>query len=834
MAQHNDEIYEFQQHHLYGNSEPNEYWPVVTTVACPNGRWRVRYEDGSHGVVDPNRLWPAPYKKRKAGEPLIPAHNVYNYCAVIDNPELYSKSGLEKKAHPNYLESRAYEFNERACAKILKSCVGDDAYDGSQRQKQLSPPRCVECGREGVETRLCMCANEGSGLGLLGQLATSALRKLFPDGILPGEAGYPEVANCELLTGASTVKFLMDVLRAMTGLGSSELDAMLSRTVAMRIRKTTANLDKGTTISRDIVDDLLDYNTCFYAPSELAKPDVLDRTYRASRTSKRVTAWGRSATSAGGWYGIGDPNAPRQRATASRNCCNLKRGCCLPKSEAARLRLPRWTMAALGAYKVKGKKGTICRAGVETDTAEVCVLKKDARVVAVAEALNAKGDVRLRLQRPVRGWRSYFDSMGALSPPANPSGFKKPLIGPRCGDALPPADSLPPSTPARYRAAAVVCGAGAPACFVDGLIADDDPVYASVWKDRGLPRPSSAIVDFRAEIKLPHRQDETYRVEAVCRLPEKGDEDDDDDDDLGKAVLFSDTGMKQRMKIHPNAKDVDFFCFGSASILAADGVTKMAVAKCRAVRGSMLRHYAAADFRYAARFVVDGPVACPTFATGLEDLPSQPPPTMVVAGPQKDQIPVDPKVFVDYPMSVGRYQERALVAGDPRKTSLYPPGDEKLAKYEADGAFQPWLKHLYDPWTGDMRAMPFGWTSGPEAASMRGVDLRYFYDESKRELVGTVRFSENALEAVFDGSKGLYAVDCVHPGALHAVMDETTAELMKLDDDVCKGGDSLVTECVGGIYDADGALCENHRSAWRGSPSPRPKSHGQLHYIWTI
>ena len=250
--------------------------------------------------------------------------------------------------------------------------------------------------------------------------------------------------------------------------------------------------------------------------------------------------------------------------------------------------------------------------------------------------------------------------------------------------------------------------------------------------------PEAVIVDFRAEIKLPHRQDETYRVEAVCRLPEKGDEDDDDDDDLGKAVLFSDTGMK----IHPNAKDVDFFCFGSASILAADGVTKMAVAKCRAVRGSMLRHYAAADFRYAARFVVDGPVACPTFATGLEDLPSQPPPTMVVAGPQKDQIPVDPKVFVDYPMSVGRYQERALVAGDPRKTSLYPPGDEKLAKYEADGAFQPWLKHLYDPWTGDMRAMPFGWTSGPEAASMRGVDLRYFYDESKRELVGTVRFSD--------------------------------------------------------------------------------------------
>ncbi|KAH8050625.1 hypothetical protein JL722_11283 [Aureococcus anophagefferens] len=307
-------------------------------------------------VVDPNRLWPAPYKKRKAGEPvwvllddmyydaratgescddglvevdidvadyyyppdgavqLIPAHNVYNYCAVIDNPELYSKSGLEKKAHPNYLESRAYEFNERACAKILKSCVGDDAYDGSQRQKQvaaaharnpaptlardgpavyypwraqLSPPRCVECGREGVETRLCMCANEGSGLGLLaprrrGKLAAPWRLDEDPAWV----AGAPNGATPRLAHGGPPA----------------------------RLRK--ANLDKGTTISRDIVDDLLDYNTCFYAPSELAKPDVLDRTYRAeSDILKRVTAWGKKRHQRlGGWYGIGDPNAPRPSA----------------------------------------------------------------------------------------------------------------------------------------------------------------------------------------------------------------------------------------------------------------------------------------------------------------------------------------------------------------------------------------------------------------------------------------------------------------------------------------------------------------------------------------
>ncbi|KAH8069602.1 hypothetical protein JL720_11899 [Aureococcus anophagefferens] len=410
MAQHNDEIHEFQQYHLFGNSEDHEYWPVVTTVECINGQWRVRYEDGSHGVVDASRLWPAPHKERKAGEPvqvlyentyydaratgdveddlveveidleayysppdgavqLIPAHHVFDPCAVIDDPDLY-------KSFRN--------------AWQLKSCVGDDAYDGSKRQKQvaaghgrrpglerdgpavfykwLGRRRCRECGREGARTGYCMCAGEGVGRGLLGNLAASALRNLFPDGILPGEAGYPEVANCELLTGASSVEFLMKVLRAMTGLGSSELDEMLSRTVPMRIRKTMvdaretqfdhiialslrypgaqlcgdaaklaapwrldedpawvagapngatprsrmeglqlllrkANLDKGATISREIVDDLLDYDTCFYAPSELAKPDVLDRTHR----------------------GVGHPRAPRgkkrhQRPAAVDGC----------------------------------------------------------------------------------------------------------------------------------------------------------------------------------------------------------------------------------------------------------------------------------------------------------------------------------------------------------------------------------------------------------------------------------------------------------------------------------------------------------------------------------
>ena len=230
-------------------------------------------------------------------------------------------------------------------------------------------------------------------------------------------------------------------------------------------------------------------------------------------------------------------------------------------------------MAHLGRYKVKGKKGTICRSGVETDTAEVTVLKHAVVVEAVDEATNAKGDVRLRLQRPVRGWvslktlvrveaeaaprvvakrtpgsaaakgdwpmvnvsteaiemcqkwlnlfksldearfqakplprwflpsppatqRSYFDSMGALDPPANPSGYKAPSVAPRCADALPPTTGgveVLPSTAERYRLASLTCGPGVPACFPrGGMIEDDDAVYASLWRPpadggRGLP-----------------------------------------------------------------------------------------------------------------------------------------------------------------------------------------------------------------------------------------------------------------------------------------------------------------------------------------------------------
>ena len=107
--------------------------------------------------------------------------------------------------------------------------------------------------------------------------------------------------------------------------------------------------------------------------------------------------------------------------------------------------------------------------------------------------------------------------------------------------------------------------------------------------------------------------------------------------------------------------------------------------------------------------------------------------------------------------------------------------------------------------------------------------------EQFRSCLKTLIFTQAAaLEHVFDGAAGVYGTDLIHPGALHAVMDETTAELQKIDDEVdmttsrltnsvaphravagetydvhvwyksCKGGDALITETVATIKDARG------------------------------
>lgn len=93
------------------------------------------------------------------------------------------------------------------------------------------------------------------------------------------------------------------------------------------------------------------------------------------------------------------------------------------------------------------------------------------------------------------------------------------------------------------------------------------------------------------------------------------------------------------------------------------------------------------------------------------------------------------------------------------------------------------MKQIWMAWTGDIEKSEHVWATGQEAALQRGIDFRHFYDRSSGTLEGVVRFSEKACECVLDGKKGVHAIDVVHPGALHSVLDEGTAELMKLTDE---------------------------------------------------
>ena len=75
------------------------------------------------------------------------------------------------------------------------------------------------------------------------------------------------------------------------------------------------------------------------------------------------------------------------------------------------------------------------------------------------------------------------------------------------------------------------------------------------------------IVDFKCDIKSPHQQNQTYRMEAVCKLPEKSADDSDDDEDFGEMMTFSDSGMQK----DPDAEDVELFLFSSVTTYDSEG-----------------------------------------------------------------------------------------------------------------------------------------------------------------------------------------------------------------------------------------------------------------------
>lgn len=300
----------------------------------------------------------------------------------------------------------------------------------------------------------------------------------------------------------------------------------------------------------------------------------------------------------------------------------------------------------------------------------------------------------------------------------------------------------------------------------------------------------AVLVDFRCEIRVPHQQGQTYRVEAVCRLPEKTD-DDEEEEDFDTMVTFSDSGISR----DPDAEDVEMFLFASVSVFDADDQL-VSKAKAKALKGSLLRLYFANDCRGpAGRFVVDGPFSEPVFdypepedplryakrdvPEGIEAVDG-----LVHAKALAPEPTPDPQIQAETPSTCERYKDSALLKGDPRTKTLFPPDDPDHEKLRLSDDHDVWIKQIWMAWTGDVEKSECVWTTGQEAALQRGIDFRHFYDKKSGALAGVVRFSERACEAqALDPAMGVYGVDVVHPGALHSVLDEGTAELMKLTDE---------------------------------------------------
>jgi hypothetical protein len=115
-----------------------------------------------------------------------------------------------------------------------------------------------------------------------------------------------------------------------------------------------------------------------------------------------------------------------------------------------------------------------------------------------------------------------------------------------------------------------------------------------------------------------------------------------------------------------------------------------------------------------------------------------------------------------------------------RPNGLFPPGDRVLTEMasrsqggSAGGALVPFQKHLFVASREAWVLTENSFVVGNAAAAERGIDLRCFYDPGGRKLLAAVRFGEKAMIGMPD-------MMSAHGGAVEALLDETTAELMKI------------------------------------------------------
>ena len=168
--------------------------------------------------------------------------------------------------------------------------------------------------------------------------------------------------------------------------------------------------------------------------------------------------------------------------------------------------------------------------------------------------------------------------------------------------------------------------------------------------------------------------------------------------------------------------------------------------------------------------------------------PKAPPPPPPVSGGTREQPPpiaVDPRADLKIAAAGGwvsddpadltsaGYARIACACGVPdRAHGLFGPRDAApLLELQGRPGARPFQKHLWDTVHGRWALAADSFVAGDQAAAERGIDLRYLH--VARELHGVLRFNEKA-------TIGAALLMSCHGGAVEAVLDEVTAELMKI------------------------------------------------------
>ena len=146
------------------------------------------------------------------------------------------------------------------------------------------------------------------------------------------------------------------------------------------------------------------------------------------------------------------------------------------------------------------------------------------------------------------------------------------------------------------------------------------------------------------------------------------------------------------------------------------------------------------------------------------------------------------------------YRDAALTLGHPQRpavANLFPVDDPTIRELTKTKHHMPFLKHILqwsdkDPKLCKAVYGDEGFTHGPSAA-LRGWDARFYWDASTLKTIGAVRFSQaaaiawqhsdNAGEAHSHQADGTrtWSVNQVHGGCIEAVLDDLTAEVMKIN-----------------------------------------------------